>query len=915
MTDLDTNPVLKLFHSEIRDAMAVFGQGVVALETNPTDRQPMDSIIEAARNLRGSCRLMGFDTAAELLATIETYTTQTSHFTLDQLKLLQCAIELLGRLETAELSAVWAEETQGERTVLLQQLGQSPMPVQAPPLPLPPPTPAPPPPAPSPSRPQPKSVGPESLHIHIEPEMLELFQEEVRSHTNALAAELVELERFPTEQARIDRLMRAAHSLKGASRILGVDVAVGLAHDMEDVFVSVQAGSVALTSAGIDILLAATDTLMALGSEHPEEWSKARRDIVAQLRNQIVAIIQGEQLEDRPAVVSPVEPTTPTPQLIQPTPSHAETPQHPVPVTSSAIAVEPSEAVVRVTAESLTRLMSLAGESLVQARWLQPFASSLHELKKVLDQIATHLDIISHSVGRDSPVRGAVSEARSLSSRGQHILVDRIGEFETHAGQAEDLNTRLYREVIVSRMRPFADGTHGFARLVRDTARMLGKKVRLEVLGKDTEVDRDILERLEAPLTHLLRNAVDHGIESEEVRIQNHKPAEGAIRLEALHRCGMLSITISDDGGGIDIERLRSKVVDRGHATPAMASRMTDAELLEFLFLPGFSTASKVTEISGRGVGLDVVQDIVRKVGGTVQIKSSLHVGTTFHLLLPLTLSVVRAVLVEVGGDPYAFPHNRIDRLIRVSMSQIRSLQGRQHVTVDDRSVGLVLASQLFDVPPTQTATDDLTVMLLSDVTGTYGLVVDRIRGEQDLVVRPLDSRLGKLSNISAAAIMDDGSPVFIADVEDLIRSMDQYIQSGTLRRYEPEAYCHESRKRILVVDDSITVREVQRQILRGHGYDVEVAVDGVDGWNKLQSSVFDLVVSDVDMPRMTGLEMVRLIRQDSRYQNLPIVIVSYKDRHEDRLRGLEAGANQYLVKSSFHDDSFVETISELIGS
>jgi two-component system sensor histidine kinase and response regulator WspE len=376
----------------------------------------------------------------------------------------------------------------------------------------------------------------------------------------------------------------------------------------------------------------------------------------------------------------------------------------------------------------------------------------------------------------------------------------------------------------------------------------------------------------------------------------------------------MLAITVGDDGGGIDVERVRRKVVERGQVSAEMAARMTEDELLEFLFLPGFSTASQVTEVSGRGVGLDVVRDTVRKVGGSIQVTTRLGQGTTFHLLLPITLSVLRAVLVDIGGEPYAFPHNRIDRLLRVARAAVRSLEHRQFVSVDGRNVGLVLAAQLLDLPAASPGGDELPVLLLSDATGTYGLIVEAIRGEQDLVVRPLDPRLGQVPNVSAAAILDDGAPVLIADVEDLIRSMDQYIQSGTLRRCDPEAAVSGAKKRVLVVDDSITVREVQRQILRTHGYEVEVAVDGQDGWNKLRAEPFDLVISDVDMPRVTGLEFVRRIRDDQALRDVPIIIVSYKERDGDRLRGLEAGANYYLTKSSFHDHTFLDAVASLIG-
>jgi two-component system sensor histidine kinase and response regulator WspE len=284
-------------------------------------------------------------------------------------------------------------------------------------------------------------------------------------------------------------------------------------------------------------------------------------------------------------------------------------------------------------------------------------------------------------------------------------------------------------------------------------------------------------------------------------------------------------------------------------------------------------------------------------------------------LQLPLTLSVIRAVVVTVAGEPYAFPHTRIDRLLRVPRAHVRSVEGRQFVAVDGENVGLVVAAQLLDLPAAPPDGDDLAVALLSDATGAYGLVVDSFRGEQDLVVRPLDLRLGKVPNLSAAAILDDGSPVLIVDAEDLIRSMDQYIQTGSLARCETRQAAAAARKRVLVVDDSITVREVERQLLLHKGYDVAVAVDGMDGWNKVRAERFDLLVSDIDMPRMTGLQLVAAVRADPKLRDLPVVIVSYKERDEDRLRGLEVGANCYLTKSSFHDNRFIEAIEELIGN
>jgi two-component system sensor histidine kinase and response regulator WspE len=680
---------------------------------------------------------------------------------------------------------------------------------------------------------------------------------------------------------------------------------------METALTGAQKGHQPLAGPFADALRDGTALLAGLIALTPEEaasWLSGHEDDIGEVKRRIEAVPPAAPVALTAVEVLP--PEAPPARLPVGPPLPAEAPAA---LPTPAPAGEPAEAVVRVTAQSLNRLMSLAGESLVQARWLQPFAAALLALKKHQDQLAGLLDALAGGPAADQAA-SLIDELRKQSGLCRQILGERLRDFEDHAGRAEDLNSRLYREVIVSRMRPFSDGAHGFPRLVRDMARTMGKQVRLEIDGLNTEVDRDILERLEAPLTHLLRNAVDHGIEPADARRAAGKPEQGVIRLDVRHRAGMLAITVSDDGAGIDVERLRRKIIERGLSKEEMVATMTEAELLEFLFLPGFSTAPALTEYSGRGVGLDVVQNMIRKTGGSVRIATRPGLGTSFHLQLPITLSVIRAVLVDIAGEPYAFPHNRIDRLIRVPRGTIRSLEHRQFVTVDGHNVGLVVAAQLLDLPGEPPAGDELPVLLMSDETGQYGLIVEAFRGEQDLVVRPLDPRLGKVPNVSAAALLDDGQPVLIADVEDLIRSMDHFIQSGSLLRCDEGRKEERPRKRVLVVDDSITVRELERQLLRNRGYNVSVAVDGKDGWNQVRTGGFDLVVSDVDMPRMTGLDLVKAIRDHEPLKALPVIIVSYKDRDEDRMRGLELGANHYLTKSSFHDDTFLRAVTDLIG-
>jgi two-component system sensor histidine kinase and response regulator WspE len=285
-------------------------------------------------------------------------------------------------------------------------------------------------------------------------------------------------------------------------------------------------------------------------------------------------------------------------------------------------------------------------------------------------------------------------------------------------------------------------------------------------------------------------------------------------------------------------------------------------------------------------------------------------------LQLPLTLSVIRTLLVEISGEPYAFPLTRIDRILMVQRSDIAIAENRQYFPFDGKNIGLVAAYQVLELsPPTQNL-DLLPVIIVSDRVSSYALAVDRFLGERDLVVRPLDERLGKVPDISAVAFMEDGSPVLIIDVEDMVRSIDKLSSAARLKKVSQNSEATETktRKRVLVVDDSITVREVERKLLENHGYDVEVAVNGMDGWNALRTGRYDLVISDVDMPRMTGIELVTQIKNHSSLRLTPVIIVSYKDREEDRIKGLEVGADYYLTKSSFHDNTLLQAVMDLIG-
>lgn len=744
--------------------------------------------------------------------------------------------------------------------------------------------------------------------------MMELFRAEVEGQAQVLTDGLLALERDPASSGHHESAMRAAHSLKGAARIVGLDAGVDVAHAMEDCFVAAQNGELVLHQARIDVLLRGVDLLSRIAETSEAEastWAGDKRSEIDQFLADLKNVEEGREVlreessaklstgaESAPAVTEALDSSN------EPEPSAKTEP-------TAAIKSESGDRALRVTAESLDRLLGLASESLVGTRWLKPFADSMERLKRLHHEL-------DRVLGSDATVAGgeSLAEAQRLLGEAQKFLGQRLEELDEFDRRSANLASRLYDEALAVRMRPFADGVHGFPRMVRDVSRKLGKKVTFEVKGEDTQVDRDILDKLEAPLGHLLRNAIDHGLEATVDRIEARKPAEGQVRLEAGHVAGTLQIVVADDGRGIDLDQLQEKIVARELTNAETAKKLSEAELLEFLFLPGFSVKENVTDISGRGVGLDVVQNMLKEVRGTVRVVSKLGEGTQFQLQLPLTLSVVRTLMIEIGGEPYAVPLANIVRTSRISREEVALMEGRQHFLHEDNHIGLVSGHQILGGREPHFEAGLLPVLVMGDRDRTYGIVVDRFMGEGELVVQPLDSRLDKIKDIAAGAIMLDGSPVLIVDTEDLIHSIEKLISAGNLNKVGDGAVSTDSQssKRILVVDDSLTVRELERKLLVDRDYEVEVAVDGRDGWNAVRTGHFDLVVTDVDMPRMDGIELVTLIKNDPNLKAIPVMIVSYKDREEDRRRGLDAGADYYLTKASFHDESLVQAVVDLIG-
>jgi two-component system sensor histidine kinase and response regulator WspE len=716
--------------------------------------------------------------------------------------------------------------------------------------------------------------------------LLSLFQLEAKTQALKLSDGLIALE-SERSPAALEELMRAAHSLKGAARIVGHEGVAAIAHELEECFVAAQGGKLELSGSQIDVLLRGVDLMAQSADTDPEiavtdEAARALETLLASLR----AIERGDSASAMPSDAA----------------------------LANGNGASPPKTRLEGASYDTDRLLTLASEALVATRALVSTVESdggHYRSDQEIERAFDALRVAFRGAHREAPpaldaLHAAV--ATVLAARRERALA-----LDTVSQRVSSAVSHLYEGVLDARMLPFGDGIVGLPRLVRDTARALGREVTLVTSGEATPVDREVLRRLDAPLGHLIRNAVDHGIEPSHERLERGKSPRGTIRVEARHGGGRLLVSVQDDGRGLDFAAVRERVVSRGLAEAQAVAEMSDSELSHFLFLPGFTMRDEVTPISGRGVGLDAVQMSVREIGGDVRLVHPPSGGMRFDMQLPLTLSVIRALVVLIGDEPYAFPLARVHRIVRVESSELSSVEGRQHFTLDGRQIGLVWGHQLLDIGASM-ARESMSVVVIGDHEATWGIVVDRFMGEQELVLRGLDTRLQKVQDIGGASLLPDGSPLLVLDVDDVMRTASTLASGGRLDPMRKELAPTKAKKRVLVVDDSLTVRELERKMIESLGYTVDVAVDGMDGWNAMRAGHYDLVVTDVDMPRMDGIELVTLIKRDAALKAIPVMIVSYKDRDEDRRRGLDAGADYYLTKGSFYDETMLRAIEDFIG-
>lgn len=728
----------------------------------------------------------------------------------------------------------------------------------------------------------------------------ELFRFEAEQQVTELANGLLKLETTPSDKSVLEALMRAAHSTKGAARIVQLQPVVDIAHCMENAFVAALDGRLMLSTDAIDGLLEATDVILELArlDGSGDAWLSLHQSDLQKLIAKLSSL-EKSSTELTPSVTQVFESNLPT---------HKEEDS-----TGQAF----SGAKQKKSSAQLDRFMALSSQLLVENRWVNSHLRGMHRVKRVATNMAARVEKLRLLL-QDFPLPEMalmqLNELQSKANQTNALLTISVTEYDTFERRSGRLTDLLHREVMAARMRPFSDCLTQLPRLSRDVARLLGKSAVLTTSGHQTLLDRDIVAKLDIPLKHLINNALDHGIELPGEREKSGKSPTGLITIAAFQRKGSVYISIEDDGRGIDLAQLRTKIITRGLITDTLASDMSDAEVTDFLFLPGFSTREVITEVSGRGVGLDVVRDMVQELQGTVKAESQLGKGMRITLQLPLTMAIVPTLLVEIAGEPFGIALARVDQVLREEQKYSTHLEGGVCWQQGGQKIQLVPGFALLGLANTLDHSQKMmSVVVLNDGDNAYGVVVDRLVGERDLVVQALPAQLGRVKEISSGAIMEDGTPVLMIDVDDMLLACKKATLMG-LPQFSLGTSA-KSRKRILVVDDSLTVREIQRKVLEAEGYYVDTAVDGVDAWNTLRAAAFDLMISDVDMPRINGIELVRMLKRDEGLCNLPVMIVSYKDRDEDRFCGLEAGADYYLGKGNFQDHALRDAVYNLIGA
>lgn len=759
------------------------------------------------------------------------------------------------------------------------------------------------------------------------PELLQMFQVEAVEHIQTLNRTLLNLERQPedaTRDALVREAFRAAHSLKGAARVVNLTSVEKMAHAIEDVLKTARDTGSSLEPNTCDTLYTMLDTIQMAIEGKDVEFDKLIVQLVGGAASQNAAPVEpAVPAASEVSSAAPVEPSVKveatqvveTAVKAEPVKVSAKS-EVSVTSTQSMVAISENDETIRVSIGKLDALLAQASELLIARISAEQRQSDTQSIRLQANSV-TRLwrDIRSHAARNNYDDDEAQRFNEMLTFFDQHLrtLSREINGLDTSVNRDAIrlgmLSNRLQTDMRRIRMIPFQTLDGLFQRAVRDAAHAEKKQVELTIIGGETELDKKVLEALKDPFLHLLRNAVSHGIETPEMRSKTQKPPIGQITIKVVQRGSEAHITVSDDGKGFNLERLRRSAEEHYKGTNV---EITAEDVINMAFLPGVSTASETSAISGRGVGLDVVRQQIERLSGHVQVDNHPGKGVSFLLSMPLSLAMTRVLLVRVGTEKYALPLSSVEKIITIQTSF--DVEGQTMVTVNKRSLPLVGLHHLLGLDAA--VSNEPFAVIVGAADQRIALLVDDILTEQELAVKPLGWPIVRVNLLSGAAVLGGGDPVAVLNIAELVKLARNSRMKVTASSFAPSDKVEEiAAPRLLVVDDSITTRTLEKNILEAAGYDVVTAIDGLQAIEQLKARPAMLVIADIEMPNMDGISLTRYLRESTEFGDLPVILVTSLESQADRERGLKAGANAYIVKRGFNQAELLSTIEQFLYS
>jgi len=746
-------------------------------------------------------------------------------------------------------------------------------------------------------------------------ELRATFAAETKERLDAVSAGLVELEHSTSPERElelVEALFRETHSLKGAARSVNAASIEAVSHALESLFSALKRREIAQTPELFDLIHTAVDTIGGLLSSLETGPSTAEKE---RLKNLVFRLHQAQR-----GTLLPPKPASPAEQE-EPTQAGKTAPPQTVRISAGKLdtLLHQTEGMLTAKLAAAQRAEELRDIRREFALWEKEWKKTLPSLRRMRRRLKTETGGEPPSGKNDAPT-GRLLDFLDWNYSSVKAVGYRLSRLAQGAEQdllhLGDMVGTLLEDVREALMLPFSSLLALLPKLVRDLARDRGKEVELVMEGDTIEIDRRVLEELKDPLVHLVRNCVDHGIERPGERERQGKPRRGRVSVTVtLTESNRVEVVIADDGAGIDVIRLQEAAVKLGLVSLEGAEQADGQDPLSLIFASGLSTSPIIDDISGRGLGLAIVREKVERLGGTIAVETEAGRGTTFRSTLPLTLSTFRGVLVQAAGHLFVVPTTDMERVARKGRAAIATVENRETIELDGRTLSYILLGDVLDLPRTERTDEDgdqLSFFVLPTEQGGIAFGVDQVVGEQEVMVKGLGTQLRRVRNIAGATVLGSGKVVPILNSRDLVKSAVRVAAAGTVFGYAAPAEESASRS-VLVVEDSITARTLLKNILESAGYRVRTAVDGVDALTLLGTEDFDLVVSDVDMPRMNGFELTGRIRASRQLADLPVVLVTSLDSREDRERGVDAGANAYIVKSSFDQSNLLDAIRRLI--